>query len=80
MTADGQGAEGAEVAAVLEREKAEGDDDEEDRFLVDVPAEEEGGVGAERQGGDEIVPRRAEEEFGERGLGGLLACVTLEFR
>ncbi len=79
MTADGQGAEGAEVAAVLEREKAEGDDDEQDRFLVDVPAEEEGSVGAERQGADEVVPGGAEEKFDKRGLGGLLVCVVLRF-
>ena len=65
------------MAAVFEREKAEGDNDEEDRFLVDVPAEEEGGVCAEGQGGDEVVPGGAEEEFGERGLGGLLVWETL---
>lgn len=31
---------------------------------MDVPAEEEGGVAAEGQGGDEVVPGWAEEEFG----------------
>ena len=67
------------MAAVLERDKAEGNDDEEDRFLVDVPAEEEGGVCTEGQGGDEVVPGGAEEKFDKRGLGGLLVCVVLRF-
>ena len=35
---------------------------------MDVPAEEEGGVAAEREGGDEVVPGWHEEELEESGL------------
>lgn len=67
-----EGAEGAEVASVFEGEEAEGDDDEEDGFLVDMPAEEEGRVAAECEGADEVVPGRSEEELCERDLRRLL--------
>lgn len=69
---DGKGSEGAKVASVLERQQAERDDDEEDGFFVDVPAEEEGSVAAERDGRDEGFPSRFQEELDQRRL----ACVS----
>lgn len=66
---DSQWAKGTKVPSVFEREEAEGDDDEQDGFLVHVPAEEEGGVGAEGEGGDEACPGGLEEELDEGGLG-----------
>lgn len=64
----GKGPEGAEVAAVFECDQAEGDDDGEDGFFMDVPAKEEGGIAAESHAADEGVPCRAYEEFDERDL------------
>jgi hypothetical protein len=61
-------AERSEVSAVVERDQAEGNDDKENGFLVDVPAEEERGVGAEGGGRDKVGPRWAEEELNECGL------------
>jgi hypothetical protein len=59
----GERAEGAEIPSVSESEEAEGDKDEEDGFLVDVPAEEKGGVGAEDDGADEGWVVGCEPEF-----------------
>lgn len=66
MPRDGEGTEGAEITAVFEGNEREGDDDEQDGFLVDVPAEKEGGVAAEGYGADECFPGWVEEEFDER--------------
>lgn len=41
MACYSEGTEGTEVAAVFEGDEAEGYDDQEDGFFVDVPAEEE---------------------------------------
>jgi len=60
---DCQWTERAQVAPVFEGEERKGDDDQEDSFFMDVPAEEEGGVAAEREGRDEGVPGRGEEKF-----------------
>jgi hypothetical protein len=49
VTGYGERTEGAEISTVLECEQAEGDDDKEDGFLMDMPAEEKGGVAAERE-------------------------------
>ena len=56
MTGYCQRPERSEISAIFERKKAEGDDDEKDGFLVDVPAKQEGGVPAEGKGGNESVP------------------------
>jgi hypothetical protein len=53
------------VTAVLQSNKAERNNDQEDSFFVDVPAEEEGGVGAEGGGADEGGPCGVEEEADE---------------
>ena len=42
-----EGTECAEVPPVREGEEGEGEEDEEDGFFVDVPAEEEGGEATE---------------------------------
>lgn len=55
-------AEGAEVAAVAKGDEGGGDEDQQDSFLVDVPAKEERGVGAEGGGADEGGPGGVEEE------------------
>ena len=44
MPCHGQRPEGTEISAVFECEQAEGDDDQEDGLLVDMPSEEEGCV------------------------------------
>lgn len=46
MAGDGERAESAQVASVFKGDEAERNDDEQDRFLVDVPAEKEGCVRA----------------------------------
>ena len=62
MAGDSEGSECAEVTTVFEGEEGEGDEDEEDCFFVDVPAEEEGGVGAEGEGANKCGPGRVEEK------------------
>jgi hypothetical protein len=42
----GEWAESSQVSAVVERDETEGNDDKQDSFFVDVPAEEERGVSA----------------------------------
>ena len=42
---------------------------------MDVPAEEKGGVGAERDGADEVVPVGTQPEFDEGELWCLFALV-----
>lgn len=68
MTAHCKRSESAKVASILECKEAERDDDKQDGLLVDVPTEEERGVGAKGDGRDEVWPGWAEEEFGESGL------------
>lgn len=63
VAGDGQGSEGAKIPTVLECDEGEWDDDEQDGLLVDVPAEEERGVPAERNGADEAGPGGIEEEL-----------------
>ena len=60
-----QWAEGTEVATIVERDQAERNDDQQNRFLVDVPAEEERGVSAEGGSCHEVRPCRAQEELDE---------------
>lgn len=45
------------MPAVVERDETKGNDDQQDGFLMDVPAEEEGGVGTEGSGCHEVGPR-----------------------
>jgi len=57
--------EGAEVPAIVERDQAERNDDQQDRFLVDVPPEEERSISAESSSCNEVGPCRAEEKLDE---------------
>lgn len=68
MSGHGERAESAQVPTVFQGDQAERNDDEEDGFFVYVPAEKEGGIGAEGGCGDEMVPGRAQEELDESGL------------
>lgn len=65
MACHSQRAEGAKVATVVKRDQAERYNDQQNRFLMDVPAEEERGVSAESGGGHKIGPCRPEEELDE---------------
>ena len=76
VAGDGERPEGAEVSAVFQGEEGEGDDDEEDGLLVDVPAEEEGGVAAKDDCREEGFPCGLEEELHE----GRLCCGQLVVR
>lgn len=62
MASDGEGTESTEVAAIAESDEGGGNEDQQDGFLVDVPAEEERGVSAEGGGADEGGPGGVEEE------------------
>lgn len=66
MSRNGEGSEGAQIATVLERDEGEGDYDEQNGLLVDVPPEEEGSIAAECNGANEGGPARVEEELDER--------------
>jgi len=62
VTRHGQRAEGAEVSTVAEGHQAERDDDKQNCFLMNVPAEEERGVAAQSDRTNEGLPRRFVKE------------------
>lgn len=67
------------MTTVVECDEAERNYDKQDGFFMDVPAEEEGGVGAECGSCDKVGPRREEEELDQRGLDtkvSVLRCVS----
>lgn len=66
MPGNGQGSKGTKVSTVPEADQGEGDEDQEDGFFVDVPAKEEGGVGAQSDGANKRFPVWLEEEANER--------------
>lgn len=68
MASHGEGSGCAEVSSVLEGDKAEWDDDEENGLFVDVPPEEEGGVSAKRERANEGVPVGSEPELDQGEL------------
>lgn len=57
MACNSQGSECTKESTVVERNQAEGNDDQEDGFLVNVPAEEEGRVTAECDCAHKRLPR-----------------------
>lgn len=64
-----QRSECAEVATVLEGDKTEWDDDEENGFLVHMPAEEERCIAAEGDRTDKSIPTAwLEPDLDERNL------------
>lgn len=70
MARNSQRPEGAQVAAVAQRNQREWDYNEQNRLLVDMPPKEERGIAAERDGTDEVWPCGVEEELDEwDGLG-----------
>ena len=68
MTRHRQRSECSKVAAVLQGQKAERNDDEEDGFLVNMPSEEKRSVAAECDGADKVVPRRPDKQFEQSRL------------
>lgn len=66
MTRHCQGSECTKISSILERNEAEGNDDKQDSFLVNVPTEQERRITAECGCSNKGMPARAEEEFGER--------------
>jgi len=57
MTSDSQGPESAKESAVMKCNQAKWNDDKQNRFLVNMPAKEEGSVTAERDCTDKRLPR-----------------------
>jgi hypothetical protein len=68
MASNRQRPEGTEKSAVVEGNQTEGDNNQEDRFLVDMPAKEEGSVTAKRYCTDKRLPRRFVEQSKEDRL------------
>lgn len=62
----GERPECAQVPPVLKREQTERDNDKEHGLLMDVPAEEERRVTAERDGANKVVPGRRSKELQQR--------------
>jgi hypothetical protein len=71
MAGNGQRPESAIIPAILECYKAEWNDDKQDRLFVNVPAEKERRVTAERHGADKGFPRGFEEESEKNRLDGV---------
>ena len=69
MACHSQWTEGTEVPAIVECNEAEGNNNQQDGFLVDVPAEEERGVSAESGSCNKVGPCRSKEELDECRLG-----------
>lgn len=68
VTRHGKWPKGSKVSAVLEREEAERDDDQQNGFFMYVPAEQERRVTAERESPDKGIPRWLQEELDQRRL------------
>lgn len=65
MTGDCKRPERSEIPAIFERDQAERDDHQQDRLLVDMPAEQKGRISAKCQSSHESIPSWSEEEFDE---------------
>jgi hypothetical protein len=57
VASDRQRPESAKEPAIMQRNQAEGDDDQENRFLVNMPTEKEGSVTTKRDCTDKRLPR-----------------------
>lgn len=66
-----QRSERAEVAAVLECNQTERDDDQEHSFLVNMPTKEERCVATQSNGADEGLPLGPEPELDQGDLTGI---------
>lgn len=78
MTGHGKRSEGSEISAVLQCEEAEGYNDQQDSFLMHMPAKEEGSVAAECQSANKDFPRWFEEKLDEWWLQGSVKIATRE--
>lgn len=56
MSCNRKGTKSAEVPAVFEGYQAEGNDNQEDSLLMDVPPEQERGISAESDSAHESIP------------------------
>jgi hypothetical protein len=65
MSRDSQRSECAQVPSILERQKAERQNDKENCLLVDVPAKKKGCVAAEGDCCDKVVPGRTKKKLDE---------------
>lgn len=65
MASDGEGTESTKEATIAESDEGGGNEDQQDGFLVNVPAEEERGVGTESGGANEGGPGGVEKEADE---------------
>jgi hypothetical protein len=63
MTGDCKRSERSEISTVFERDQTERDNYQQDRLLVDMPAEQKGRISAECQSSYESVPSWSEEEL-----------------
>jgi hypothetical protein len=57
VASDRQRPEGAKEPAVVERNQTKGDDDQKDRFLVNVPTEEKGSIATKSDCANKRLPR-----------------------
>jgi hypothetical protein len=65
MASHGQWSKGTEMATVSDGNKSKGDYDEKYGLFVDVPAKQEGGVAAESDSANEVLPAWAQKELDE---------------
>lgn len=63
MPCHGQRSESPQVTSIFERGQAERDDDKQNSFLMDMPAEEERRVATECHGANERLPTGLEEQL-----------------
>ena len=68
MSSHSQRSKSAKMPTVLKRQETERYDHEQDGFLVHMPAEQKGGITTQRDGTDESIPRRPQEQLDEGDL------------
>ena len=79
MPRDSQRPKSSKKAAIFESDKAKRNDHEEDRFLVDVPAEQERRIAAQCESSDKDVPGWLEEELDQGQLQQLASANRLSW-
>lgn len=68
MPGHSQGPEGPEVSPIFQSNETEGNDDEENRFLVNMPTKEKGRISAESDGTNKRIPVRSEPKLDQTEL------------
>lgn len=66
MSCHGEWSESAKVSSVLQRDETEGKNDQQNGFLMNMPAKQEGRVAAEGHSSDEVVPGCIQKQFDQR--------------